>query len=602
MDMKKFLQRYFPAIPVLLLLGPMFFSHSCANTTQAPTGGKKDTLAPLIVKVAPASGITGVRRTGQQFVFTFDEYVKIKNLQNIYLSPPLRRPLKAKTRGKSVIVYFEDDTLAANTTYTIDFTDAIADNNEGNVYPGFTYVFSTGETIDTMMITGIVQDCNTLKPVKGAKVMLYKNQADSALFLEAPVAAAITDDWGYFSIRNIQDTVYRLYAITDGNNDNRYDPESETVAFVDSLIRPVMVVDDSLPELIKYDMKDTINCQKRKTEYELNLFKEKNAKQMIVNKVRLNDRTSYITFMAPNAHIDTMWIRGVPADRLITQFNLQRDCLEVWVNDRRAMPDTFFAMVNYLKTDTLGQLSPFTEEVKLVHPIPKAKRRAARREIKHEDTICAYTLTAKGETVEQEGFQLTFKVPIIYEGFKEMSLRIVNPKQQEEPGTFTVTPDSVNILKYKIMPNVKLMPGFEYFLKMPYHTFRDINGFYNDSTEVKVSLPNDEKLSTLTLHLSGVDGKYIVDLLDEKKTSVVRNRIVNRNGDLVFSYLSAAKYCLRITEDKNDNNLVDTGDLLSHKQPEQAKFYKLKDDSPYIEVLERSEMEQSVDLRDLFKL
>ena len=166
--MKKFLERYFPLIPVLLVLVPVLFSPSCANTTQAPTGGWKDTLAPIIVKVAPEPNAIKVKRTGQEFIFTFDEYVKIKNLQNIYLSPPMRRPLKAKTRGKSVVVYFEDDTLAANTTYTIDFTDAIADNNEGNVYPGFTYVFSTGETIDSLMITGIVHDCNTLKPVKGA--------------------------------------------------------------------------------------------------------------------------------------------------------------------------------------------------------------------------------------------------------------------------------------------------------------------------------------------------------------------------------------------------------------------------------------------------
>ncbi len=599
--MKKLLNRYFPLVPVLLVLIPILFSPSCANTSQAPTGGKKDTLAPLIVKVSPEPNAINVKRTSQEFVFTFDEYVKIKNLQNIYLSPPMRRPLKAKTRGKSVVVYFEDDTLAANTTYTIDFTDAIADNNEGNVYPGFTYVFSTGETIDSLMLTGIVQDCNTLKPVKGAKVLLYKNHADSAVFLERPFAAAITDDWGYFCIRNIPDTVYRLYAITDGNNDNMYSPESETVAFIDEAVRPVMVVDDSLPELIKYDMKDTVNCQKRKTEHELNLFKEKNAKQVIVNKVRVSDRTCYITFMAPNAHIDTMWIRGIPDDRLITQFNLQRDCLEVWINDRRAMPDTFFAFVNYLKTDTLGQLSPFTEEVRLIHPIPKGKRRAARKEIKHTDTICAYKLTAKGEDFEQKGFQLSFDLPIIYEGFKEMTLRIVNPKQQEEMGTFKVIPDSVNVLKYTIMPDAKPMPGFEYILKMPFQTFRDINGFYNDSTEVKVSLPTDDKLSTLTLHMTGVNGKYIVDLLDERKTNVVRNYIITKDEDLVFPYLTAAKYCIRITEDKNDNNLVDTGDLLAHKQPEKAKFYKLQDDSPYVEVLERSEMEQTVDLAELFK-
>ena len=452
-----------------------------------------------------------------------------------------------------------------------------------------------------MMLTGLVQDCNTLKPIKGAKVLLYKDHADSAVFLHRPDAVALTDDWGYFSIRNIQDTLYRLYAITDGNNDNRYDPESETVGFIDGTIRPVTVVDDSLPELIKYDMKDTVNCQRRKTEYEINVFKEKNAKQSIRSKVRLTDRTCYISFTAPNTHLDTMWVRGVPADRLITQFNIQRDCLEVWVNDRRPMPDTFYAFVNYLKTDTLGQLSPYTEEVKLPHPVPKAKRRAARREVRHEDTICVYTLTAKGETVEQDGFELSFKIPIIYEGFKEMSLRIVNPKQQESQGKFKVIPDSLNILKYNIMPDVKLMPGFEYFLKMPERTFRDINGFYNDSTEVKVALPNDEKLSTLTVKLTGVDGKYFVDLMDEKKTSVVRHQVITKDGDVVFNYLKAAKYCIRVTEDKNNNNLVDTGDLLAHKQPEQARFYKLKDDSPFIEVLEKSEMEQAVNLKELFK-
>ena len=601
MPMKKFLKRYFPAIPVLLILWPVFFSPSCANTTEAPTGGKRDTLAPIIVKVSPEPNATQVRQVGQEFIFTFDEYVKIKNLQNILLSPPLRRPVKAKTRGKSVVVYIEDDTLAANTTYTIDFTDAIADNNEGNVYPGFTYVFSTGEAIDTMLITGIVQDCNTLKPVKGAKVMLYKNHADSAVFLERPVAATLTDDWGYFCLRNIQDTLYRLYAITDGNNDNMYNPESETVAFVDSLIRPVMFVQDSLPELIKYEMKDTANCLKRKTEYELSLFKEKNAKQMIMNKVRVNDRTSYITFLAPNAHVDTLWVRGVPEDRLITQFNLQRDCLSLWINDRRAMPDTFFVFVNYLKTDTLGLLSSFTEEVKLPHPVPKAKRRAARREVKQEDTTCMMKLTAQGDNFEQKGFQLSFDLPIIYEGFKEMKFWSVNPKQQEETGTFKVIPDSTDLLRYTIMPDKKPMTGFDYYLKIPAKTFRDINGSYNDSLQTKVTLPTDEKLSTLTLHLKGVDGKYIVNLLDERKTKVIRDFIVTTDTDLVIPYLAAAKYCIRITEDKNDNNLVDTGDLLAHKQPEQSKFYKLKDDDPFLEVLERSEIEQTIDLRDLFK-
>ena len=599
--MRRFADKYFPVLPILLVLMVSALSRSCANTTQAPTGGDKDTLAPIILKVAPDNYSTGIPLTGAQFFFTFDEYVKIKNQQNIFLSPPLKKSAMAKIRGKSVVVYFEEDTLAANTTYTIDFTDVIADNNEGNTYPGFTYVFSTGETIDSMMITGIVQDCNSLAPVKGAKVLLYKNHADSAVFLERPYAAARTDDWGYFAIRNIADTLYRLYAITDDNNDNKYTPGSEKIAFVDTLIRPRMVVNDSIPELIKFDMKDTLNCQSRKTEYELNLFKERNARQAIVNKVRVSDRTNYITFMAPNAHVDTMWIRGVPDDKLITQFNRQRDCLEVWVNDRRQMPDTFYAFVNYLKTDTLGTLSPFTEEVKLINPVPKAKRKQARKNLKHEDTICVYTLTADPEKVEENGFVMTFKLPIIWEGFSEMTCRSVNPKQQEDTLQFAVSQDSTNLLSYRIMPQTKIMPGYEYFLKVPKGAFRSLDGWYNDSTEVKVSLPNDDKLSSLTIHLSGVDGKYIVDLMDDSKRNVLRSYNVREDSDLLFPYLKAAKYCIRITEDKNENSLVDTGDLLTHKQPEKAKFFKLENDSPYLEILEMSEVEQAIDIAKLFK-
>lgn len=598
--MKKFLNRYFPAIPVLLILIPMMFSHSCANTTQAPTGGKRDTIPPVITAVSPAMGSCNVKREGQQFTFTFNEYVTIKNRNNIFLSPPLKKLPVSKVKGKSVVVSF-DEPLDSNTTYTISFTDAIGDNNEGNMFPGFTYVFSTGESIDSLYITGIVQDCNTLMPTKGATVMLYKSDADSAIFKERPFAAAKTDDWGFFCIRNIPDTTYRLYAVLDDNNDNIYDPETETVAFMDTAIVPHLVVADSIPELMNYEMKDTVNCLARKTEFELNLFKEKNAKQAIRNKARLSDRTSYISFMAPNAHIDTMWISGIKPECLITQFNPQRDSLEIWVNDRRAMPDTFHVFLNYLKTDTLGVLSSFTEEVKLPHPLNKLARKSAERNLKKEDTTCIFKLEAKGETIEQRGFSILFDLPIIYENFDSMKFWAVNPRQQEEPGTFKVVQDSVNIKQYYVVPDVTYMPGYEYFLKVPHRAFRDINGHFSDSTEVKVSLPSDEKLSSITLSLSNVSHRYIIDLLNEQRTNIIRTLVVDTDGDIVFPYLQAAKYCIRMTEDINANSLVDTGDLLMHKQPEKVKFYKLQDDSFQIEVKESMEIIQSIDMKELFK-
>lgn len=597
--MKKFLNRFFPIIPVSLILGMVMFSHSCANTTTPPTGGPKDTIPPVITEIYPVLGQVNVPTKKTKLKIKFNEYVTVKDPKSLFLSPPLEKPAKFKLQGKAVVVYFESD-LDSNKTYTLDLTNAIGDNNEGNMYPGFTLVFSTGEVIDSMMVTGIVQDCNSLKPLKGATVLLYKDHADSALFLKRPDAAVKTDEWGFFCLRNIQDTLYRMYALIDENNNNMYEPESERVAFIDTLIRPVVVVNDSLPELHKYDMKDTVNCLARKTEFELNVFKEKPSKQMIVNKERLGERTAYITFMAPYAQIDSIWIKGVPADKLITQFNIVQDSLEIWVNDPKVQPDTLFLNVKYMKTDTLGMLNSFTEEIKLLKP-KKGVGKSSVRDIKKEDTLAVFTLEAKPETVEQYGFTIEFKYPLVESAFDSLVFRSINPRQQESIGKYTVEQDSLNLRKYIVTPSEALQPGYEYFLKVPHRKFKDINGFYNDSTEVKVSLPKDDKLSTLFMNLKNVNNKYIVDLLNEKRDKVLRSYIVEDEKTLPFPYLKAGKYSIRITEDLNRNGIVDTGILLEHKQPEKVRFYKLEDGTFLIDIPEMSEIEQELDISEMFK-
>ena len=597
--MKKHLSNLLPIIPVAFILGSVMFSHSCANTTTPPSGGPKDTIPPVITKLKPTAGTVNVPTHKTKLELTFDEYVVVKDPKSLYLSPPLEKAPKFKLQNKSVVVYFESD-LDSNKTYTLDVTNAIADNNEGNMFPGYTLVFSTGDRIDSMMVTGTVQDCNTLQPIKGATVMLYKDHADSAVFLKRPDAAVKTDDWGYFCLRNIQDTIYRMYALIDENNNNKYDPETEKIAFIDSLVQPVIKVNDTLPELGKYDMKDTLCCLARKSEYELNIFKEKPSKQMIVNKERIGERTAYITFMAPYAQIDSIWIKGVPSDRLITQFNLEQDSLEIWVNDPRKQPDTLFLNVNYLKTDTLGVLNPFLEEIKLVKP-KTLPGKTAKKDIKKEDTTAVFTIDAKPENIEQYGFVIEFKYPVVETAFDSLSFRYLNPRQQESKGAYTVTQDSLNLRKYVVRPKDKFLPGYEYFLKVPHRRFKDINGFYNDSTEVKVSLPNDDKLSTMILKMGSVNNKYIVDLLDEKRTNVLRSYIIDSDQDLIFPYLKAGKYSVRITEDVNRNGLVDTGILLEHKQPEKVRFYKLEDGTFLIDIPEMVEIEQKIDVGEIFR-
>lgn len=598
--MKKLLSYIIPAFPVIVVLGSMIFSHSCANTTTPPSGGPKDTIPPVITKLDPLPGTVNVPRHKTKLFLEFNEYVTVKDPKSLFLSPPLEKSPKFKLKGKGVLVSFESD-LDSNKTYTLDVTNAIGDNNEGNMFPGYTLVFSTGDRIDSMMVTGIVQDCNTLQPLKGATVMLYKDHADSAIFLKRPDAAVKTDDWGYFCLRNIQDTVYRMFAIIDENNNNLYEAESEKVAFIDSLVKPVNVVNDTLPELQKYDMKDTVNCLARKNEYELSIFREKPSKQLIVNKERVGERTAYITFMAPYAQIDSIWIKGVPSDKLITQFNIMQDSLEIWVNDPKEQPDTFYLNVKYMKTDTLGMLNSFTEELRLAKPKKGLAAKTSRKDIKKEDTTAVFTLEAKPETVEQYGFVFEFKYPLVEDAFDSLTFRYLNPKQQEFNEKYSVTQDSLNLRKYVVRPNVDLLPGYEYFLKVPHRKFKDINGFYNDSTEVKVTLPNDDKLSSISLVLSNVSNKYIVDLLNEKRDQVLRSYIIDKDSTLPFPYLKAGKYSIRITEDVNRNGIVDTGNLLEKKQPEKVLFYKLEDGSFLIDIPEMTELEQNIDVAEMFK-
>ena len=590
-------------LPLIFLVGacllPLFFP-SCANTTQAPSGGKRDTIPPLIIDIKPLPGTVRVPTEGATFVFTFNEYFTIKTASNIFLSPPQQRQPKSRVRGRDLIISFEEP-LEPNTTYTLSFTDAIADANEGNMFPGYTYVFSTGERIDSMMVTGTVRDCNTLAPVKGATVLLHKDLSDSAIFQHRPFAAVKTDDWGYFVIPFIQDTLYRLYAIKDANIDNRYDPETETVAFVDSLIRPVMVASDTVPEILKYDMKDTLRCLARRSEFELKLFREKPSKQYIVNKVRTSERSAYLTFMAPGAWIDSLWIRGYRDDQLISQFNILQDSLELWINSRRAAPDTMRIYVNYRKTDSLGRLTPAQEIVKLpLLPDKRTYSKPVRRNIKHEDTTCVYKFSASPETVEQNGFELEFRNPIIWAQFDSVKFVSINTRQRQTRAEFTVEQDSLNLRRYILRPKDKLLPGFEYSMKLPYRAFRDINGFWSDSTVVKVSLPQDETLSSLELDLTGVDRKLIVDLLGEKRDKVLRSYVIDRDGTLSFPYLKTGRYSIRITEDGNRNSIVDTGSLLEHRQPEKVVFLDFSG-SEHLNIPASVELSQSVYVGALFQ-
>lgn len=598
--MKRIITKFIPLIPAALILAIMIFQPSCANTTEAPTGGLKDTIPPVVTRVVPMPGTKNVPVHDTKITFTFNEYVTVKDGKSIVLSPPQEKSPKYKIKGKSLVVTFEED-LRPNTTYTLDLTGAIADNNEGNMFPGFTTFFSTGETIDSMYVTGTIQDCNTLTPIKGATVMLYKDHSDSAVFLTRPDAAVKTDDWGFFTLQNIKDTLYRIYAVVDASSNNIYDPDEDRIAFLDTLFRPLNKIRDSVPELLKYDMLDTTACLARHSDVRMRVFKERPSKQMLMNKMRLSDRFCYVTFMAPDTVIDTLWFKGYPSTRVITEFNIRQDSLLLWLNVQRPMPDTLKLCLRYWKTDTLGVLRPEYEEVSLVDENKPKGRNARRREVQHTDTICPVKITGTAETFEQNGFALEFDNPPIFGHFDSLQFKSINPRQKEQAEKFTIERDSLNLRRYIITPQTQILSGYEYTFKVPQRTFRDINGYWNDSTELKLSLPNAEDLCSFTLNLTGVNGnRYIVDMLDEGMKTILRTYIVDNDRSLAFPYLKPGSYAIRITEDLNRNGIVDTGKLLEHKQPEKVQFLRTNDKDTF-EIPERSDISQDLDLNEFFK-
>ncbi|MBQ0006584.1 MAG: Ig-like domain-containing protein, partial [Alistipes sp.] len=208
----------------LVLISP-FFTKSCANVSGSPTGGPKDTIPPVLVACEPLYNAVNVPTQGKdcKIIFTFDEYVQVKDaMKYIFLSPPQVKRPEYKIKGKSVVVTFKEP-LDSNTTYSLDLGQSISDNNEGNPFPQFVHSFSTGSYIDSMFVSGTVSNAVTLLPEKEITVLFHSDTTDSAVFNVLPAAAAKTDPWGYFTVRNLKPSEYRVYAIKDENNNNKYD-------------------------------------------------------------------------------------------------------------------------------------------------------------------------------------------------------------------------------------------------------------------------------------------------------------------------------------------------------------------------------------------
>lgn len=593
---------------LVLFAACCIFSHSCANTTTAPSGGPKDTLPPVLLKITPEPGNTEFPLTEGKITLLYNEYTVVKTPSDILLSPPTKRKPTAKVKGKNIVVTLPD-TLKSDQTYTIDFGQALADNNEGNLAPRLVYAFSTGDSLDSLYFTGKVLDSKNLAPVNKALVAAYIDQSDSACFKSLPDAVVKTDDWGYFVLRNLRDTTYRVYVYTDTDGDFKYNPDEDEVGFLDDPYRPTTVMTDTTYELRPFLMTDTLLCQARLSMMEIYTFKELQTVQYLQNSGRTSERQGFLKFSAAEVQIDELEFVGIPDTSVILQYNPSRDSIDFWINTDYRLDDSLLIRLTYLKTDSTGVLAPAEERLSLAvmkqeqEQQPAGGRRLAgeQQEKQGPDTTFLLKIKAQDETVEQLGVQIESDLPITRIVRDSIRLTETNPKGQQSAKSFTFKQDTADIRRYIITPAEALIKGYDYELTLPQGTFFNLDKLPNAASSAKFKVPQAEDLSTLDLVMTDVEDRYIVELTDEKGSNVIRTYQIDQSQTLRFPYLKAGKYMIRITCDKNRNGFADTGNLLEHKQPETVRFYENAPGVKVMEILESAEIEQTINLKEMFR-
>jgi uncharacterized protein (DUF2141 family) len=558
---------------------------ACANSSIAPTGGPKDTIAPVLLKMNPPQRTTGFK--GKELSFTFNEYVQLKDQsKNFVISPPLpsKRPV-LKIKGKSIVVSFPS--IADSITYYIDFGASVVDVNEGNPASYLNFIFSTGDILDTMIYIGHVVDALTLDPVNAAHVFLYEEDSDSIVFKSNPSALSITNKEGVFIIKGLKNRKYKIVSITDKNSNMRYDAGIEQIAFSDSLIQPEPFSED-----------DSISFY---TLPIFNMFTENVKRQALMESKRPEERLIRLCFNEINAVIKSFTIDNIAPSRIIEEASARRDSISFWITSREVR-DTLTGELIYLKTDTLNNLSPDTVKFKLPYSKPKPKRKNKDDEDADEEEIIPITpdIQANATGIVENDMAFVFKTPLLRVDTSKIKLSKFDDTGKEKiPVKITsLTQDSVRLSKYRLSTKWEVASKYEIAL-IP-EAFVDIYSITNDSITKTFETADPEKFGKLIFKIINSDKQYIFQIMKDKEKKVLQEKLAGGNGEIVFQYLSAGNYCVRVIEDINRNGKWDTGSYLNKRQAERVLFLVFSNDETVLEVKSNHEHEQTVDADMLF--
>ncbi|GHT33343.1 hypothetical protein AGMMS49574_18800 [Bacteroidia bacterium] len=551
--------------------------YSCANIGM-PNGGPYDENPPKFISSTPNPN--QLRYKGKTVEILFDELIQLdKPSENVIITPPQRQLPVVRALGRRAVVELKDS-IRENTTYTIDFTNAISDNNEKNVLENFTFAFSTGDVIDTLEVSGYLINAENLEPMPGITVGLHNNLDDSA-FVKTPfLRTSRTNDRGKFVIRNIAPGSYHIFALDDQNRDYKFDQLGEGIAFSDSLIVPTFEFtsrqDTLWVDSLTIDTIKTVGYTRfMPDDIVLRFFQEKFVRQYALRPERSQTNRFTLHYNAPlDTFINPVPLNFEPADSswFITQWADDKASIHYWLTDSTVWKqDTLRMEITYPASDSLNVLRPKTDTialtVRVTRDAPEARKK--KKDDDEPDPIVFLGMNIKPARDVFDTISVVFDEPVM-ELNKDWFLLEMQIDTLWESAEFDFFPDSIDALKFYI--NRKWKYGEKYRIAVDSAAIYSVYGKWNNYVSEQFGITQEDQYGHLWITIQGVDTlPAFVDLLNGADAVVRTVRV--KDGGALFMDLSPNKYYARLVMDTNDNFIWDTGNYADKQQPEEVFYY-----------------------------
>jgi hypothetical protein len=528
----------------------------------------------------PAMGSLNFR--GKRLEITFDEFVSLDQVsEKFIISPPMKKKPQVYTKGKGIIVEFEEP-LRENSTYTLFFQDAVRDLNEANILDNFEFVFSTGSTLDSLAVTGNVYSSLSLEVPEKTSVLLHRNLADSAVRKSMPDYISGIDQNGYFRISNVAPGQYRLYALADEDNSRSYNLETEMFAFHDTVITvtpernylPVpkdtvksVITAASKPEVPQRAAASKPELPLRTGRHQLFMFRaDRKARYLASSNREMKYKLNFILSLPPDSLKFLFDIPGAPAGSWFTETNAGRDSIRIWITDSTLYSQPqMTTLLTYPFTDSLGMTVSRTDTVPLRFSAPRPARTA-----RIKKPVFTYESRIKtGDLRPSEKIAFSAATPFRPPDTSRIKLYELADSKRKKI-SYNFHPDPVNSCRYEF--SAPLAQGKQYLLIADSASFGNIYGEVSDSAGFKFTVRDPESYNKLTLDISGFAGSRITQLLlqDEKVIGTVRG---TGDGKVVFPLLDPGIYRLRTIYDLNSDGRWTSGDFSTGRQPEPVSYY-----------------------------